>query len=448
MTVYVKGHPQIKDSLIYYIDLGYKPNYISPILNYQYFKTPNSFSLKASRITHHRYGIRESDQDKIINSFLEEEKKENLFGVYSLDSEQKKLVEEKKTDILEEQDSQRKGGVRALFEENEISVGSKFKFNNLEKQVYIENTSQLKDDCELSLRLSYFRNYRDIQRKQTGFTNKIKLTKYLIPRPFVFRDYIYFNEEKKVSLVLSHQLLNNYLDYGSASKQLIAGTPSQDSIKYIGFSYDINNFQHPIIDGGLNVKPKNNLIVDNFKSSVKYVFSNNSSYILTRLFYRKFFYLNQYLIWQTNMEAMNTILTGQTKLLKSHETILVDDFKGVLNPGPKIGTETVGMSNVLKFYNKLYFTNTLLSNENTEKEGKNYPSWNHSFVPFIHCNLLMHYGDNQKIFVTREKNTLSSSTIVPTVKEEGSLKSSEIVEGKKTTENSNIYLSGGFGVTY
>ena len=148
-----------------------------------------------------------------------------------------------------------------------------------------------------------------------------------------------------------------------------------------------------------------------------------------------------------SVEAKNTLLFADTNLLKSHETILADDFKGVTNTGPKLhNKDSIGMLNVLKFYNKIYLTNTSLSeNSDLVKTGQ--------FIPFIHFNFLYHYGDEQKKFNTRKKIEADSKLNVIHINES---QCEEIhLNNKKDKndtnleiENSKLYFSAGFGVTF
>lgn len=62
------------------------------------------------------------------------------------------------------------------------------------------------------------------------------------------------------------------------------------------------------------------------------------------------------------------------------------------------------MLNVIKFYNKIYFTNTLFKNEyKTKNFDDNFipNTMKYQFLPFIHFNFLLHFGDSQKKFVQR-----------------------------------------------
>ena len=408
VTVFVRGSESEEDSLNYYFNLRFKKFFFNPITNLNYIKYSNTFSLVGNYLIFHDYGIKEEAQEKVMEVFKNKER-------YEVKQERNLL-------------------------ENTLSTGFNFKFNNLHKELFLSNNSYFSNDYELNFKFSTFRCIRDINRNQTGIANIITLSKNFDSRPFLFRNYPYFDPTRKLSLVLSHRIINNYLNNETSSKQLIAGTTAQDSEKTLGIVYSVDSFQDK--DFFNQIEERKNSLIYNFSSSINFINTLNSEYFQTNIFYRQIKTFNDFLKLQTNFEATNTFLIGNTKFLKSNETILVDDFKGVLNPGPKVSKETdsMGMFNIMKFYNKLYFTNTLLNND---EEG-----WNHKLVPFIHFNLLFHYGDYQKKFISKNKN-IESSTNVPEINE---TRNTNNYNASETTlenqENSNLYASAGFGLTY
>ncbi len=398
MVVNIKKTDQA-DSLLSTVNILYKGIYLSPINNFYYLKNPNSASVKCNLVT--------------LNSFNRD-----------FNNEQTKLLH------------------------NETSVGFDFKYNQLKKIAFIQNTSSFRNNVDLTFKSAISRGYKNLNRRETCFSNKIYLTKNLIPRPFLFKDFPEYDKIKSISLVYGHKVQNNYIDYNSSSNLLIAGTPSQDSITQLGLVYNYYSISpsDKYFQTTSQVLSSNLNTLTNFKSYIKVISSLNSNYISSKFFYRRFFNLYDSFIWQMNIEGKNNLPILGTKLLKSHETISVEDFKGVANPGPRLENgDSIGMLNVFKFYNKLYFTSLPLFNAvNLREDG-------HQFLPFIHFNLLYDYGTKQEKFV-RRSTILQESNINLDHSETPRKNTDETIEKPKEKGNqgiySNLYLSGGFGLSY
>ena len=315
-----------------------------------------------------------------------------------------------------------------MITKNEFSLGLNFKFNNMKKEFFIENSYLINDSVEAKFKISTFRCFKDINRRQSGVTQNLQLIKHFNKRPLLFKDFPYFNHENSVSLSVTHSLIKNYVDYKDSSYQLIAGTPSQDSVVSIGLNYNFSLFSHN------NYFKNRHLIISNrdfdilyFNSSLKYFSSLNSNYLRSKIKLKKFYPLHKNINLMTTLEAQNTILCNKTRLLKSHETLLVEDFKGVINPGPKISDtkDSIGMFNIVKLYTKLYFCDIF---------QPNYKPLASSFLPFIHCSLLYHYNDPQFIFIS--KRNLESSRNLTTI------------SNTEPQNFSNLYFSTGLGISY
>ena len=398
MTVNIKKSNEI-DSLNTTTSLLYKKFYISPVSNYNYIKNPNTISVKAN------YSIR-----NIFNK--KQESKEN----------------------------------KSLIIYNESSIGFDFKYNKLQKDLYFQNISFLKNNYELLFKFTTSRGYRNTNRRQTSVTNKVAFTKNFTSRSFLFRDFPEFDNINALSLVCGHKLINNYIDFNSSSKQLIAGTPSQDSIGYVGIVYENNSLNSQVaqrlVSASEIISNKDNTI-NNFKASLKYKSSLNSNYAVLKCFYRKIFYIGNSIIWQSNVESYNIKPLLDTKLLKSHETIDINDFKGVSNPGPRLENgDSIGMLNTLKFYNKIYFTSLPVFNSSSLiTDG-------FKFLPFIHFNLLYHYGHDQSKFVRKAPESSINLTNVDLSIQTPRRNTEESKFNDTETSYSNLYFSAGMGINY
>ena len=366
MSINIKGDSEIQDKVHQEVDLTYSKFHLSPLMNFSYLKD-GKFTLKGNRI-------------------------------YGNDNK------------------------------NEFSLGLNFKFNNMKKEFFIENLYLINDSVEAKFKISTFRCFKDINRRQSGVTQNLQLIKHFNKRPLLFKDFPYFNHENSVSLSVTHSLIKNYVDYKDSSYQLIAGTPSQDSVVSIGLNYNFSLFSHN------NYFKNRHLIISNrdfdilyFNSSLKYFSSLNSNYLRSKIKLKKFYPLHKNINLMTTLEAQNTILCNKTRLLKSHETLLVEDFKGVINPGPKISDtkDSIGMFNIVKLYTKLYFCDIF---------QPNYKPLASSFLPFIHCSLLYHYNDPQFIFIS--KRNLESSRNLTTI------------SNTEPQNFSNLYFSTGLGISY
>lgn len=377
MTVAISKH-ETQDVINSKVSFKYKTFYISPLTNFNYLRKPNSFEFKTNFIVFNSLSNPEKS-DQTITSF---------FHKYVL--------------------------------EHEVSCGFNFKFNNLEKTLYVQSNLMIKDDYEAGFLCSTARAYKDSNRRQTYIKNRIYLAKSFNSRPFLFRGYPEFDVTNKLTLNFGHKLLNNYIDCTASSKQLVAGTPDQDSLKFFSIIYNLSSF---------NLQNSNlfsSELTSDIICSLKFNHTLNSKYLVSKLFLRKMFKVNSYLLWQLNMEAKNAVPL-ERKLLKSHETLTVNDFKGVVSPGPKFSNgDCLGMLNTLKLYNKIYFTSiSLLNNGSTlYKEGT-------QVLPFFHLNFLYHYGNQVQFY----KKVLPDSSINLTLIDE-------------RDKNSNLYVSAGLGLSY
>lgn len=531
MTVYVKGDKNQEDTLNYFVNIDYKSGYFTPLMNYTYLKKSNSFSLKANYLWLHLFSHNLDNKqlmENINKDIINKEKIKQIKKEKSKEDIEKDMIEKQMKEFVKfnqvykpnDTNSNLNSNTNNCIEnsnyyrktdtenkklkmiENEYTTGVNFKFNDLKQEVFLSNTSRFNNNTELTAKLSAYNRFQGVNLHQTVLHNKISLKKNFVNRPFLFRDYPLFDKANNLTLTFGHKLINNYLDFSTSSKLLLAGTPSQDSLKYIGLTYRLDEVLNPnrkifklkelntidILNNNLsrnnnkeneadNVNKDSfdveNLLqntVYNFKASLKLNNSINSKFLSTSLFYRRFITLNEYLTWQFNFEAKNTFLLSNTRLLKSHETNINDDFKGVLSPSPKLNTpenESIGTLNTIKLYNKVYFTNasfrlfnnkddkdeSMDTNEELSKEINKSERLDHQIIPFIHFNMLYHYKDIQKKFVSRARVPVESSTTLDKVdlNTTNTYNETEIRNTESNTASdvhSPLYYSAGFGLSY
>lgn len=472
MSIYVKGNEFKEDHLDYYINFNYKSIYPKSLSN-SFFFNNSKLTFQLNYLPNCGYGSKNLNLESIVREI-------NLFKDYKDFTEFKKkfpeikdtLSKNKLVNIIgqseyDEMDQlteyekiyNRNFNSNKLFINNEYSVGFNFRLKDLLREFYLGSVVDLPYNSEIRYKFSNFRNYRDINYCQTGTKHKLKVIKHLNNKPFIFKDSQFFDYSNFIYFLAEQKLQNNYLDTNLCSTQYLAGTPIQDSIKTIGLGYDYSfNKSKFNFDSFLNESTnKNKTIQFNLKTWVKYISSINSKYFQYKIQTKSYIpFFNTFSLY-TMFESNNLFLTNSTKILKTHETLVVDDFKGVTNPGPKLKkvNDNIGMFNYVKFYNKLYLSKLAINLNSLEVFSKNgFENLDHEIIPYLHFNLLFHYNDSQKKFTS--KNNFTNTNTIGTNE---NLNTSRSIDSKenliynsistdKESYMNNLYLSSGIGLTY
>lgn len=455
MDVTVKSSPN-EDEIITINKFIYNNKYMTNLNNFNYINKPNTISLKLNAVF---YNFFNKQINKDLNNNNNFSKLNNLTNKDQNNNKSNKYLNNNSLLL------------------NEMSIGVDYKYKSNKKKIYIENSSKFNNNLELIAKLSTYTKNTSKNRKQLNINNKLYLTKNFNNVCFLFNDFPQLNCKNNISLILSNKINNNYVDNNNNNNIddiNNSNTVFTDSIKSIGIEYnrssfdsnvfqkikrnylknlniDLNNYGKFFIDNeseteathnlkranfentnidffNLNtISLKNTNVISNFKASIKYKNSLNSQYFKIKTFYRKFLFITDSLLLQTMIEFNKLIPTVNTKCFKSNEVLIVNDFKGVDNPGYKLADGDLnGFLNYVKFYNKIYMTDISVVNN-----GVTHPK-NYQIIPYVHLNILTTYNRNglNKLHIDSiENNNYSNNNII-----------SNLIY--------NSYLSCGFGISY
>jgi hypothetical protein len=177
---------------------------------------------------------------------------------------------------------------------------------------------------ELDTKFKTSKSERDIKRKQNTSVFKAILSKNFIERPFIFRENIRFDEINKLNFQYAHKIIKNYVDEFNCSPELISKLPQEDSQHHLKLFYVYNKTNFESGD------------VSYLKLGTSVINTLNSTYLKSKLFYRKFFFSSPF-IYQFNCELGNVSnLNGVDDNLRIHEKLFIHGFRGVVNPSRKV----------------------------------------------------------------------------------------------------------------
>ena len=335
----------------------------------------------------------------------------------------------------EEKDNNKKSFLKENILESTLSRDFKFTFHNLFKSMRVSSTTFLKKNLEVGLYTQVASECPEFGGTKNSFSYGVSIQKNLSEeRPFIFRDYPYYDAPHYIKLAYSKDFNKFKLSRHLLSQKLNNLVPDNDRCRNIGLYYVKNNFS-------LNdVSPtKNNLM--NFSLGLehkKYMVNNNETLNLS-LFLRKFFFISNDLILQSTLEAQNCIESKNSKLLP-HQRVFVDDFKGIRKfveddylrnkthleySKSNWYYESFGVTSAYKFYNKLYYN--FFNTEKIFSENPSFEKSNQVVLPFIHCNFLLLPN---AIYNTPTSTTENSTTHVD------------------SSFLSKVYFSSGVGLSY
>eukprot|EP00340_Litonotus_pictus_P006386 CAMPEP_0170519890 /NCGR_PEP_ID=MMETSP0209-20121228/5133_1 /TAXON_ID=665100 ORGANISM="Litonotus pictus, Strain P1" /NCGR_SAMPLE_ID=MMETSP0209 /ASSEMBLY_ACC=CAM_ASM_000301 /LENGTH=238 /DNA_ID=CAMNT_0010805877 /DNA_START=880 /DNA_END=1596 /DNA_ORIENTATION=+ len=187
----------------------------------------------------------------------------------------------------------------------------------------------------------------------------------------------------------------------------------------------------------------------NIKFSVKHKHyrEGDNSLLDMHFFYRKFFFLNDFML-QSSFESRNILPLNVRKGLLPHQRVQVEDFKGIksygidkerlvdhgLRENSKEYFESVGFYNTYKWYNKLYYISESNNDSTDNKTPENsvfgvnpyFGKSKQRFLPYLHWNLMF----------------------VPQCKERTGEESATSTESSKGKNLGDLYFSAGLGLSY
>ncbi len=318
-------------------------------------------------------------------------------------------------------------GQLPTIRECDFGLGVDYNYNKSKQSFSLYNTLFFDHNYEFESLFKMYRSNLDIKRKQKSSILKFILHKNLEERPFIFRGKAGFDRINRLSFELGNKNIDNIIDENSCSPELQVQTPAQDSQLYLRAIYERNQVDFSSLD------------VLSFKASSGVYKSLNSLFLKTKVFLRKFFFINELVTYQMNMEVGNIVnLNKDAKELKVHELFLNNNFKGVVNPSPKAVVmegktgDALGFKNYLLFSHKIILTNLPVFN--------NFHIMNDGFQisPFFHFNFML-LPDG-----LRKRKEVGSS-------EAGDNTNTQANEGSAAGANSEdkpYYMSAGFGINF
>ena len=311
----------LENHLIVDVDLQYEKSYFAPI-NYPYLIKKNFFSVK-----------------RIWNLFLDNNKENTAF-----------------------------------VNENNLAFGFNYDYSKPKKSIFLSNTSYLNNNnLEIEAMVKMSNATKDTKRGQTTSVGKIKITKNLEEKSFIFRDINELIDINRINLEIGHKTTKNRIDQYNCSPEIIANVPEQDSNQYIKASFEKFGFE----DFRKNF---------HFYASSSLNNSINSVYLKNKLFLRKFYDLSSF-IFQLNVE-LGLINSLTNKDIKIHEKFMINNFKGIVSPSKKVSLnenqtgDSLGIKSYLLVNKKLYLTDIPIFN------NFSYENDRFQFLPFLHFNYL------------------------------------------------------------
>ena len=308
----------------------------------------------------------------------------------------------------------------SYIKECNFGVGVEYNYNKSKKSIQFYNSLFFDKNYELDTLFKKYTSDLDIKRKQSTSVIKFSLRKNLEERPFIFRDNATIDNINRLSIEIGNKSINNIIDENSCSPELQFQTPPQDLQYFLKASYEKNNADFSTAD------------VLNFKLSTGLFYSLNSLYLKSKLFVRKFFFINDMITYQMNLEAGNILnLNRNSKDLKIHEVFLHNNFKGVSNPSPKIVIsegktgDALGFKNYLMFSNKIFLLGLpVFNNFNLISDG-------FQLSPFFHFNFLLLPDEIGKVRNSDNANSGNANNNAAT-----------------NAVDKPYYLSAGFGINF
>ena len=329
--------------------------------------------------------------------------------------------------VHDDNDSETKSdNTNAMVKECNFGIGFEYNYNKSKMSVLLYNSLFFENNYEVDTIFKKSASNLDIKRKQISSVFKVALRKNLHERPFIFRDNAVYDNINRFNFELGNRTINNIIDENSCSTELQFQTPAQDSQFFVKASYEKINSEFQ------------NSNISNFKISTGLYKSLNSFFLKNKIFLRRFFFLNDFIMYQFNFEAGNILnLNRDKKELKIHELFLNTNFKGVVNPSPKVVMsvgktgDALGYKNYILFGNKVLLTGLPVFN--------NFSLLNDGFQisPFFHFNFML-LPDEIKSF-----SGLSSATNRANNAESNA-------SGNKEAESADLpyYMSAGFGINF
>ena len=321
-----------------------------------------------------------------------------------------------------------------FVKECNFGVGVEYNYNKSKQALFFYNSLFFDKNFELDTSFKKYTSNLDIKRKQSTSVIKMALRKNLEERPFIFRDNSTFDNINRFNFEFGNKTINNIIDENSCSTELQYQTPAQDSQFFAKASYEKNDTDFQ------------NFNVANYKFSTGLYKSLNSLFLKNKLFIRKFFFMNDLITYQMNFEAGNIInLNRDSKDLKVHELFLNNNFKGVINPSPKIVMSAGKTGDALGYKNYVMLSNKILlmglpvfNNFHLIRDG-------FQVSPFFHFNILLlpdQIGKGQtkstEIRETKAENNTNANTNANT----------DTNTDVSIVVNNPFYLSAGFGINF
>lgn len=286
-----------------------------------------------------------------------------------------------------------KEGKSHFVKENITFVGAEFCQRKNKKIYFFGNEIFLPRSYQFIMKYKeYHKAENDLKRKSNNIGLQINLIKNLSGQNQIFIGDSPLSSVHRINIQLSNKSITNFFEKNLSSaypNEIITNLPDQDTKMSLKISYDENFIYKNFSNSCLNL-------------SSALVKSVNSFYLKNKFFIRKLFSLNNYFHYQINCGAANLINMSPkiNNLLKVHEKLYIYNFKGIINPSPKITVTSqgqnakpysymLGNTSYFMLCNKVLLKDfPLLGSFNIDKDGFKIMPFGHFVTLYTNNNLL------------------------------------------------------------